>query len=308
MSPNTMFMLVAFMMTSSLALLVLTLMSGGATRLNARLDVLAGKANSTNDRDSVVQFARSALPKMAAPLVPEDEGQRTLLRTRLVHAGLYHKQAMYVFLGVKMLAIVSPVIIGVAIGLLGLVPIHYGAFGGLACGIFGMILPSFWLDWMKGKRQTSFRRSLPDALDVLVICLEGGLSLPSALKRVANELRAVHPILANELQIVDREIQLGRTAGESLWHMAERTGLEEILSLSGVITQADRFGASLVRSLRVHADTLRLKRQQHAEEMAQKAGTKILMPTLLFIFPAIFVVILGPATIQVMDMFSKMNN
>jgi tight adherence protein C len=166
-------------------------------------------------------------------------------------------------------------------------------------GILGMIGPSFWLDSAKAKRQTMFRRALPDALDLLVICLEGGLSLPGALKRISTELRMAHPELSAELGIVQREIQLGRPPGEALQQMGLRSDLEEIRSLASVITQAERFGASLVKSLRVHSETLRLKRHQYAEEMGQKAATKVLFPTLLFIFPAIFVVILGPAAIQI---------
>ena len=146
--------------------------------------------------------------------------------------------------------------------------------------------------------------ALPDALDVLVICLEGGLSLPGALKRVSSELRTAHPTLANELNLVQREIQLGRSPGEALQQMGIRTDLEEIRSLASVVSQAERFGASLVKSLRVHAETLRLKRQQYAEEMAQKAIIKVLFPTLLFIFPGIFIVILGPAAIQIYEMLA----
>jgi len=168
-----------------------------------------------------------------------------------------------------------------------------------------MIGPSFWLDGCKKKRQTSFRRSLPDALDLLVICLEGGLSLPGSLKRVGSELRTAHPVLALELSIVQREIQLGHSPGEALQKMGARTDLEEIRSLASVITQSERFGASLVKSLRVHAETLRLKRQQRAEELAQKAAVKILFPTLLLIFPAVFVVILGPAAFQIMEYLSQ---
>ena len=123
---------------------------------------------------------------------------------------------------------------------------------------------------------------------------------------MADELRTAHPLLAAELNIVQREIQLGRSPGESLRQMGQRTDLEEIRSLASVIIQAEQFGASLVKSLRVHAETLRLKRQQRAEEMAQKAATKILFPTLLFIFPAIFVVILGPAVIHVTNIFNKL--
>jgi tight adherence protein C len=216
-----------------------------------------------------------------------------------VNAGLYGRQSMALFLGVKMLLMVSPALIAVALGVVGLVPLRKGVPLGGCLGIVGMIGPGFWLDKKKAARQLSFRRALPDALDVIVICLEGGLSLPGALRRVATELRGVHPVLATELDIAFREIQLGRSPGESLRNVGDRADLEELRSLSSVIIQAERYGAGLIKSLRVHADTLRLRRQQKAEEMAQKAGTKILFPTLLFIFPAIFIVILGPAVIQI---------
>jgi len=298
--------LITFVMVSTLVLLVSMLVSGRSSRVESRLDDMMGKSESTPEPDSVVQLARQTLPKMAKPLVPDNEEQRTILKSRLIHAGLYNPQAMPIFLGVKMILMVAPALIGATAGLLGFVTIRMGTLAGAMAGVVGMFGPSLWLDWRKGKRQTSFRRALPDALDVLVICLEGGLSLPGAIRKVAGELRSAHPLLASEMNIVQREIQLGQPTGESLSHLGDRSDLEEIRSLAAVITQADRFGASLVKSLRVHADTLRIKRQQRAEEMAQKAGTKILFPTLLFIFPAIFVVILGPAAIQIMDMLGKM--
>jgi tight adherence protein C len=168
-----------------------------------------------------------------------------------------------------------------------------------------MIGPGFYLDGRKKKRQTSLRRALPDALDLLVICLEGGLSLAASLRRVSSELRTAHPLLAYELNIVQREIQLGNSPGEALQKLGVRADLEEIRSMASVITQAEKYGASLVKSLRVHAETLRSKRQQHAEEMAGKAAVKVLFPTLLFIFPAIFVVILGPAAFQIVERLSQ---
>jgi tight adherence protein C len=244
---------------------------------------------------------------MGVPLIPSNEEERTKLRTRLIQAGLYSNQAMVVFLGVKMLLMVTPAMLGLAAGLSGLIPISHGLIFGAFCGIFGMIAPSFWLDRKKAERQGIFRRSIPDALDLMVICLEGGLSLPGALRRVAGELRTAHPLLATELLIVQREIQLGRSAGEALDQLGERSDLEEIRGLASVIIQAERYGASVVKALRVHADTLRSKRLMYAEEMAQKAGTKILIPTLLFIFPAIFVVVLGPAAIQLMEMLGDFN-
>lgn len=173
--------------------------------------------------------------------------------------------------------------------------------------IVGLIGPSFWLDRMKRTRQSNFRRALPDALDVLVICLEGGLSLAAGLRRVSTELRTAHPALASELAIVQREVQLGLTSGEALKKMGERSDLEEVRSLASVILQSERLGASLVKSLRVHAESIRLKRYQRAEEKAAVAATKVLFPTLLFILPAVFVVVLGPAAFRLIDMFGKMS-
>jgi tight adherence protein C len=299
--------LLVFLAVSSAALLVFTLVGGRSGRLDDRIDELAGRRTaSPSDQTGMSQFAKTTLPKMGTALLPSDDKERTLLKSRLVHAGLYGKQAMAVFLGVKLTLIVAPALIGVAVGSVGLIPIAPAFLGGACLGILGMIGPSFWLDRRKSFRQSNFRRSLPDALDIIVICLEGGLSLPGALKRVSSELRTSHPMLASELNIVQREIQLGRSAGDSLQQFALRTDLEEVRSLAAVIVQAERYGASLVKSLRVHADTLRLKRQQRAEEMAQKAAIKILFPTLLFIFPAIFVVILGPAAFQIYEVLSVM--
>jgi tight adherence protein C len=306
MTPNETIMLVAFLMASSLVLLIFMLVSGRRDRLTARLDDLAGHTDARAEPVAMVQLARSTLPKMGAALMPEDTEQRTRLQARLLHAGLYGRQAMVFFLGVKLLLMVAPALLGLGVGLMGLAPIRHAVLAGAFLGIVGMIGPSFWLDRRKASRQTSFRRALPDALDVLVICLEGGLSLPGAFRRVATELRTAHPVLAAEMNIVQREIQLGRTTGEALRQFADRADLEEIRSLAAVITQAERFGASLVKALRVHADTLRIRRLNHAEEMAQKAVIKILFPTLLCIFPGMFLVILGPAVILVMDMFANL--
>jgi tight adherence protein C len=296
-----------FFLGSSLVFLLFMLLSGRKSRLDTRLRDLAGKGGMLPDEDSLAQLAHTTLPKIGVSLVPKDEGERSRLRTRLLQAGLYGPQAMYLFLGVKLLLIVSPALIGVAVGLVGMVPIVHGLICGAVLGIGGMIGPSFWLDRRKTTRQIAFRRALPDALDVLVICLEGGLSLTGALQRVAAELKTAHPLLATELQIVQREIQMGRSAGEALRQFADRTDLDEIRSLASVVIQTERFGASLVKALRVHAATLREKRLQRAEELAQKAAIKVLFPTLLFIFPGIFLVILGPAAIQILEMFSRIN-
>jgi tight adherence protein C len=304
MIPTDSITVVAFLMAASLVMLVYTLVGGGRARLEARLDDLTGQGGPAVDQDAMVHFARTALPKMGTPLLPSNEEERTRLQTRLIQAGLYGRQAMVVFLGVKLLLIVAPVTLALAISSLGLFPFSHTMMAGVAFSLLGMIGPSFWLDKVRNERQMNIRRALPDALDVLVICLEGGLSLPESLRYVSVELKTAHALLATELKIVQREIQLGQAPGEALRQLGVRADLEEIRSLASVIIQASRFGASLVRSLRVHADTLRLKRQQHAEEMAQKAATKILFPTILFIFPAMFIVVLGPAMIHILALLS----
>jgi tight adherence protein C len=299
--------LIAFLGASSLVLLVSLLVTGRRARLQTRLGDLAGRDFAPPEPASVARLARSALPKMGKALVPGEDEEQSRLKLRLVRAGLYGQQAMMYFLGVKMVLMVGPAAVGLAAGLVGLITVNNGLLFGACAGMGGIIGPSFWLDAKKSQRQTMFRRSLPDALDVLVICLEGGLSLPAALRRVSDDLQTAHPLLAAELHIVQREIHLGRSPGEALQQMAHRADLEELRSLASVILQADRFGASLVRSMRVHADTLREKRQQRAEEMAQKASVKLLVPTILFIFPVIFVVILGPAMIHLVRIFAGMN-
>jgi tight adherence protein C len=299
-------MLMAFLACSSFTLLLFLLAGGWKGRLDKRLDSLSDKPDSLPEVEGVARLAKTALPKMGAVMVPQDEEGRTRLRTRLMHAGLYQRQAMLFFLGVKMALMIGPAVLGLLAGLLGLVDPTVGLLFGALAGAFGLIGPSFWLDFRKKSRQTSFRRALPDALDLLVICLEGGLSLPGALRRVAGELRTAHPLLAWELNIVQREVQLGRSAGEALRHFAERSDLEEVRSLAAVVIQSERYGASLVRALRIHAETLRVKRLHYAEEMAQKAATKVLFPTILFILPCIFIIILGPGVVQILEVLENL--
>ena len=313
MTTETMIILITFLMASSGVLLVYMFVSGRRSNVNERLKDLAESTRagdprldpgSPSERDR--QFSQTTLPKIGTALVPTDEKERTMLGTRLIHAGFYGRQAMPIFLGVKLLLMVSPALVGLVLGSMGLAPMTYAVLAGGCLGILGMIGPSFWLDSRKAQRQMAFRRALPDALDLLVICLEGGLSLAGSLKRVAGELTTAHPILATELNIVQREIQLGRTPGDSLQQMGVRTDLEEIRSLAVCHhpgrTLRRQPGQVAPRS----CGDLRVKRQQHAEEMAQKAAIKILFPTLLFIFPAIFVVILGPALFQIYDVLNEM--
>jgi len=198
------------------------------------------------------------------------------------------------------------VVLGLAAGMIQVVPLGRGIlFGTLASGL-GLVLPTFWLHRRTMARQLKIRRAIPEFLDVVVICLDAGLSFQAALQRVQGELEAAFPLFAFELNIVLQEIQLGMSTGEALHRFAERSDMEEVRSLAGVVIQSERYGASLTKALHTHAKALRVKRTQAAEENGQKASVKILFPTILCIFPAIFIVILGPAMIQIYAMLAKM--
>jgi len=170
--------------------------------------------------------------------------------------------------------------------------------------VAGYLIPEFWLTSRVRRRQHQLRLSLPDCLDLLVVCVEAGLALDQAFMRVTQELRIVHPQLCEELDLVNAEIRVGRTRVEALRQLADRTGVEDIKSLVAMLVQTERFGTSIAQSLRVHSDELRTKRRQRAEELAAKATVKMIPPLVFFVFPALFVVILGPAVISLYRHFS----
>jgi tight adherence protein C len=181
-------------------------------------------------------------------------------------------------------------------------PVFILAFAGLA----GFLAPDMWLTWAVRKRQHIIRLALPDALDLLVVCIEAGLGLDQGLMRVSQELRITHPELCEELDMVNAQIRVGRTRIEALRELASRTGVDDIKSLVAMLIQTDRFGTSVAQSLRVHSEDMRLKRRQRAEEMAAKTTVKMVPPLVFFIFPALFVVILDPAMITIYRQFIMM--
>ena len=170
----------------------------------------------------------------------------------------------------------------------------------LLAAFIGYLIPDWWLSWRIKARQHRLRLSLPDGLDLLVICVEVGLGLDQALMRVANELQIVHPELSEELQLVTAEMRVGKTRIEALRELGRRTGLEDIKSLVGMLIQTERFGTSIAQSLRIHSEDLRTKRRQRAEELSAKTSVKMVPVLVVFIFPALMAVILGPAIILLM--------
>ncbi len=170
-------------------------------------------------------------------------------------------------------------------------------------GAFGYMLPGLWLGRKVAKRQKILRIALPDALDLLVVCVEAGLGIDQSLMRVAQELRIAHRELCDEIDLVGAEIRMGKTRMEALRELASRTGVDDIKSWVAMLVQTDRFGTSVAQSLRVYSDDLRTKRRQRAEEMAAKTTVKMVPALVFFIFPALFAVILGPAAISILRIF-----
>ncbi|MGD2176065.1 MAG: type II secretion system F family protein [Candidatus Brocadiaceae bacterium] len=235
------------------------------------------------------------------------DASHSRLQEMLVHAGIREKGAVEIFLGAKMalaLALPSAVVAflmwragaaGVRANLR-----HIFMYGAVAA-IMGLMVPNIWLRRKAEKRIQQIRLSLPDALDLLIVCVEAGLGLDAALVRISKELSDVAPDLCDELVLLNLEIGAGKPRDECLRHLALRTGCEEVESLTARINQAARFGTNLGDSLRIHSDTLRRKRRQQAEERAAKTAVKLLFPLIFFVFPAVFVVILGPAVPRLMS-------
>ena len=230
----------------------------------------------------------------ATPAVAGSKAQLPMVR-----AGYRSASAMMAMQGMKILMPVAFVALAFATGMYRLNVV----FVPLLAAVVGYLLPELWLMWRVQARQHRLRLALPDALDMLVICVEAGLGLDQALMRVAQELRITHPHLSEELQLVNMEMRVGKTRLEAMRELARRTGVEDIKALVAMLIQTERFGTSIAQSLRVHSDDLRMKRRQRAEEMSAKTTVKMVPPLVFFIFPALMVVILGPAVIMLMRQF-----
>jgi tight adherence protein C len=168
----------------------------------------------------------------------------------------------------------------------------------------GFLLPRFLLNRMMANRQLRITWGLADALDLMVITMEAGLGLNAAMLKVCEELKDVHPDISKEFELANLEIRVGRERSEALRNLADRSGVEDLNSLVGMLIQADRFGTSIARAVRVYSDSLRTKRRQRAEQAAQKAAFKLLLPLGALLFPTMFIVILGPALLNIADMLS----
>ncbi len=227
-------------------------------------------------------------------LLPSSTKGLSRTHRMMIRAGYRRPEIVHAMQGVKVLLPIGLVSLVYFTGFYRLSPL----FLLFAAALVGFVLPELWLTSRVRRRQHRIVIALPDALDLLVVCVEAGLGLDQAMSRVAQELRVVHPDLSDELQLVNLEVRVGKSRLEALRELGVRTGVEDLKSLAAMLIQTDRFGTDLARSLRVHSENLRTKRRQRAEEMAAKTTIKMIPPLVFFIFPALFAVILGPAVIS----------
>jgi tight adherence protein C len=237
-------------------------------------------------------------------VLPKSQKEVSVVKQRLIRAGYRKETTVKIFYGCKFVIPVLLAITALVTGLGALSPFFVYA----VCLGIGYLAPDFWLSRKIKKRQSKIRRGLPDVLDLLVICIEAGLGLDQATVRTSEELAHAVPELCDELYVVVLEQRAGRPRQDTWKHLAERTDVDCIRNLVTMMVQAEQFGTSIGKTLRTHSDTLRTQRIQQVEEQAAKTTIKLIFPLVFFIFPSLFLVVLGPAIIIMMDSFKSLFN
>ncbi len=239
-----------------------------------------------------------AAPALSKALQPKTELEQNELEIRMANAGFNNPKAPQLYLAIKFTSLICGGLIGTGFGMLryGMTQNGYASIALVAGAAF--YLPEIVLWYIRSCRQQKIFLSLPDALDLLVVCVEAGLGLDAAMQRVAEELADVHHEIVAEMNLALMQLRMGRTRREVLHDLGVRTGVDDVKSLVAILIQADKFGSSIAQALRVQSDSMRVKRRQIAEEKAQKTAVQMLFPLVLFIFPGIFVVLVGPAAIK----------
>jgi tight adherence protein C len=296
------------------AWLILERLSARRPRAEERLDYLRdprqGRATDGSGQktgETMVRVLEKAAPALARPLQPKTEKEAGRLRQRLDHAGFRGEGAPGVYLSCKFLGLIGGLLLGGGWAILfeGFTQQSLLRAGGVA--IFSFFVPDILLWHLTKQRKQAIFLGLPDALDLLVVCVEAGLGLDQAMRKVADEMKKAHRVIAGEFAICNFHLQMGKPRQEVLHQLGARNGVEELRSLASIIIQAEKFGSSVGTALRVQSDAMRTRRRQIAEEKAAKTAVQLIFPLVLFIFPGIFVVLVGPAAITIVrEMFPVM--
>lgn len=279
-----------------------------------RLRRLAGRSTAVTDgAQSLVvpddNPAADIAQRLASPinkLVPPSATEARKLQKQLMHAGFRSKDAPIIYRAIQLATMAGfPLLVALACAWMAR-PLQSALVYIMLAFVMGFWLPRFVLKRITANRQRDLRWGLADALDLMVVSVEAGLGLNAAMMKVASELKDVHTAIAIEFELANLEIRVGRDRDEALRNLAERTGVDDLRSLVAMLIQTDKFGTSIAKGLRVFSDSLRTRRRQRAEQEAQKAAVKLLLPLACFLFPTLFIAILGPAAINLIDVLDKM--
>jgi tight adherence protein C len=292
--------LLTFLATMGVVLALLFAFSPGEVSIATRLARIAGIAAPVQEEakfaDRQKERMRDTLANVGKLMPPPSAAKASRTSLLMIRAGYRSPEALMAMRGVKF---IFPVAALAAVYFTGAYRYNI-IFMPVASLALGYLIPDMWLTWRVSVRKNKIRKALPDALDLLVICVEAGLGLDQAFLKVAQDMRISHPVLSEELQLVNMEMRIGKSRIEALRELARRTGLDDLKALTAMLIQTERFGTSIGQSLRVFSDDMRVKRRQRAEEMSAKTSVKMVPPLVFFIFPALMVVILGPAIITMM--------
>ncbi len=294
----------------SLGMIIYALVPQKEDKRRKVMDRLQSRAHGAAKKDSKPGSGKSgaaksllarAAPALSKPSMPQSEEARSNIRLKLASAGMRGQQTPAIFLASKTLLGVILALTGLGVAL----ALRLSARNVLGLSVFagaiGLMLPNVWLALAIKSRKEKINHGMPDSLDLMVVTIEAGLGLDAALQRVSDEMKAVHPELAEELILTTMETQMGLSRSEALHNLALRTDIPEMKSLTAILIQAERFGTSIAQAVRTHADSMRVKRSQQAEERAAKTAVKLILPLILFIFPALFVVLAGPAMMKLFE-------
>ena len=305
---NIVFLLIVFAIVGGLALVAMAVFSPGALR--GRLATFSGTAQAgAPENDGWVEKIVKVAQPFSKLSLPEEGWERSSLRTRFMNAGWRSPSAAPLYFAAKtLLALSLPCIAALVVA-------HYApAMPGkkfmlvlLFFAAFGYYIPNTVLEFTARRRRREIFETIPDALDLLTVCVEAGLSLERAMTKVAGEIHIKSMVLAQELQLVLMEMRAGFTKERALRNFALRSGVEDVDTLVAMLIQSERFGTSMGTSLRVHSDNLRTKRRLMAEEAAAKIALKLLFPLIFFIFPTLMMVLVGPASIRIAATLARMN-
>jgi tight adherence protein C len=268
---------------------------------------LGRRRGQSKKQDTMSKMFEKAAPVLAAPLQPKTEAETGKLQQKLVQAGFRSPAAPGTFLGLKFTGLLAGLFLGGGTLLLTAGASNDTMMYTVMLTGFFFYIPDLIVGFIgRGRRQKIFL-SLPDALDLLVVCVEAGLGLDQAMRKVADEMKRSARVISDEFSLCNFHLQMGKARQEVLQDLGQRTGVDDVRSLASILIQADKFGSSVAQALRVQSDSMRTRRRQLAEEKAAKTAVKLIFPLVLFIFPGIFVVLVGPAAItMIREMFPKM--